>query len=109
MRRRRLSSLYYARVCYVSLCNASHFSAYYIEWCFHREVNSGFFYKSANEREKLVKAERKFIEERVQKIIALKNKVCADNDKGFVVINQKVSENLSYVSQEHFSLQFSWM
>uniref|UniRef100_A0AAR2JBY6 Uncharacterized protein n=1 Tax=Pygocentrus nattereri TaxID=42514 RepID=A0AAR2JBY6_PYGNA len=53
------------------------------------EVNSGFFYKSADEREKLVKAERKFIEERVQKIIALKNKVCADNGKGFVVINQK--------------------
>lgn len=60
---------------------------------FHREVNSGFFYKSADEREKLVKAERKFIEERVQKIIALKNKVCADNDKGFVVINQKVTHN----------------
>ncbi|MCI4386306.1 hypothetical protein PGIGA_G00060850 [Pangasianodon gigas] len=53
------------------------------------EVNSGFFYKSAEEREKLVKAERKFIEERVCKIIELKNKVCADNNKGFVVINQK--------------------
>ncbi|KAF7697393.1 T-complex protein 1 subunit zeta [Silurus meridionalis] len=53
------------------------------------EVNSGFFYKSADEREKLVRAERKFIEERVQKIIELKNKVCADNNKGFVVINQK--------------------
>ncbi|KAF6715789.1 T-complex protein 1 subunit zeta [Oryzias melastigma] len=38
------------------------------------EVNSGFFYKSAEEREKLVAAERKFIEDRVQKIIALKKK-----------------------------------
>lgn len=28
------------------------------------EVNSGFFYKSAEEREKLVTAEREFIEER---------------------------------------------
>ena len=28
------------------------------------EVNSGFFYKSAEEREKLVKAERDFIEQR---------------------------------------------
>lgn len=28
------------------------------------EVNSGFFYKSAEEREKLVKAEREFIEQR---------------------------------------------
>lgn len=54
-------------------------------------MNSGFFYKSAEERDKLVKAERKFIEERVCKIIELKNKVCADNKKGFVVINQKVT------------------
>ncbi|KAM6338002.1 T-complex protein 1 subunit zeta [Alca torda] len=53
------------------------------------EVSSGFFYKSAEEREKLVKAERKFIEDRVNKIIALKRKVCGDSDKGFVVINQK--------------------
>nr|XP_031543123.1 T-complex protein 1 subunit zeta [Vicugna pacos] len=53
------------------------------------EVNSGFFYKSAEEREKLVKAERKFIEDRVKKIIELKKKVCGDSDKGFVVINQK--------------------
>ncbi|GLD75186.1 T-complex protein 1 subunit zeta [Lates japonicus] len=53
------------------------------------EVNSGFFYKSAEERGKLVAAERKFIEDRVQKIIALKNKVCPNGEKGFVVINQK--------------------
>ncbi|XP_073525206.1 T-complex protein 1 subunit zeta-like [Phyllobates terribilis] len=53
------------------------------------EVNSGFFYKSAEEREKLVKAERKFIEERVKKIVALKEKVCGDSGKGFIVINQK--------------------
>lgn len=54
------------------------------------EVNSGFFYKSAEEREKLVAAERKFIEDRVQKIIALKEQVCPNGEKGFVVINQKV-------------------
>ena len=55
------------------------------------EVNSGFFffYKSTKEREKLVKAERKFIEDRVKKIIDLKKKVCVDSDKGFVVISQK--------------------
>ncbi|XP_045344063.1 T-complex protein 1 subunit zeta-2 isoform X3 [Leopardus geoffroyi] len=53
------------------------------------EVSSGFFYKSAEEKEKLVKAERKFIEDRVQKIIDLKDKVCAQSSKGFVVINQK--------------------
>merc|ERR1712170_306221 len=54
------------------------------------EVNSGFFYKSAEDREKLVVAERKFIEDRVQKIIELKRKVCTkENGKTFVVINQK--------------------
>lgn len=58
--------------------------------CVSREVNSGFFYKSAEERDKLVRAERKFIEERVKKIVELKNTVCAEGSKGFVVINQKV-------------------
>ncbi|KAK7087909.1 T-complex protein 1 subunit zeta-like [Littorina saxatilis] len=53
------------------------------------EVNSGFFYKSATEREKLVDAERAFIDDRVRKIIELKKKVCDGNDRGFVVINQK--------------------
>lgn len=53
------------------------------------EVNSGFFYKSAQEREKLVEAERTFIDERVRKIIALKKQVCEGNDRGFIVINQK--------------------
>ncbi|CAG9532380.1 unnamed protein product [Cercopithifilaria johnstoni] len=59
------------------------------------EVNSGFFYKSASEREKLVAAEREFIMRRVQKIIDLKKKVCDEAEKadgkkrGFVVINQK--------------------
>uniref|UniRef100_A0A8C2MQT5 Chaperonin containing TCP1 subunit 6B n=1 Tax=Cricetulus griseus TaxID=10029 RepID=A0A8C2MQT5_CRIGR len=53
------------------------------------EVSSGFFYKTVEEKEKLVKAERKFIEDRVQKIIDLKQKVCAESNKGFVVINQK--------------------
>ena len=39
------------------------------------EVNSGFFYKSAEDREKLVVAERQFIEDRVNKIVELKKKV----------------------------------
>ncbi|KAI2804153.1 T-complex protein 1 subunit zeta [Blomia tropicalis] len=53
-------------------------------------VHSGFFYKTAEEREKMVAAERKFIEDRVQKIIDLKKKVCADHpEKSFVVINQQ--------------------
>merc|ERR1712106_912950 len=45
---------------------------------------------SAEDREKLVTAERKFIEDRVQKIIELKKKLCTkENGKTFVVINQK--------------------
>ncbi|XP_064612237.1 T-complex protein 1 subunit zeta-like [Liolophura sinensis] len=59
------------------------------------EVNSGFFYKSAVEREQLVQAERAFIDERVRKVIELKKKVCEGNDKGFVVINQKGIDPLS--------------
>merc|ERR1719357_1429904 len=54
------------------------------------EVNSGFFYKTAEEREQLVAAERAFIDERVKKIIELKKKVCTpENGKGFILINQK--------------------
>lgn len=58
-------------------------------------MNAGFFYKSAEEREKLVAAERKFIEQRVLKVIELKKKVCGDSDKSFVLINQKVY-NISF-------------
>ena len=39
------------------------------------EVNSGFFYKTATEREKLVNAERKFVDDRVKQVIKLKNQV----------------------------------
>jgi hypothetical protein len=37
----------------------------------------------------MVAAERRQVDERVKRIIELKNKVCAGNDKNFVVINQK--------------------
>ena len=48
----------------------------YITACFiFSEVNAGFFYKSAEERERLVAAERKFSDDRVQKVIELKRKV----------------------------------
>ncbi|TNN15277.1 T-complex protein 1 subunit zeta isoform 3 [Schistosoma japonicum] len=56
------------------------------------EVNSGFFYKTAEERAALVKSEREFIDARVQKVIDLKKKVCgeaAGNKAGFVIVNQK--------------------
>merc|ERR1711997_374385 len=75
--------------CHILTCNVS------MEYE-KTEVNSGFFYKSAEDREKLVAAERKFIEDRVQKIIELKRKVCTpENKKTFVVINQKGVDPMS--------------
>jgi len=59
------------------------------------EMNSGFFYKTADERERLVQAERQFIEDRVAKIIAFKRQVCDaetakdGKERNFVIINQK--------------------
>jgi T-complex protein 1 subunit zeta len=59
------------------------------------EVNSNVVYSTAEEREKLVEAERKFVDERVKKIIELKKKVCDTPDKHFVVINQKGIDPMS--------------
>ncbi len=78
----------------------------------HSEVNSGFFYSSAEQREKLVESERKFIDDRLRKIIDFKNAVCdqalgsdgqpikeAGEDgkkaKRFVIINQKGIDPMS--------------
>lgn len=57
------------------------------------EVNSEAIYKTAEERDRMVIAERKFIDDRVRKIIDLKRSVCDDkNGATFVIINQKVRE-----------------
>jgi T-complex protein 1 subunit zeta len=55
------------------------------------EVHSTFFYSSAEEREKLVASERQFTDDKVRKIVALKNLVCSGERKnhGFLVVNQK--------------------
>jgi T-complex protein 1 subunit zeta len=64
-------------------------------------VNSGFFYSSAEQREKLVESERRFIDEKVKKIVELKKAVCdqavdsKEKEKNFVVINQKGIDPLS--------------
>lgn len=39
------------------------------------EINAGFFYSNAEQREAMVAAERHQVDERVKKIIELKNKV----------------------------------
>ncbi|GJP52489.1 hypothetical protein CLOM_g11597 [Closterium sp. NIES-68] len=77
-----------AENCYILTCNVS------LEYE-KSEVNSGFFYHDAEQREKMVVAERKFVDERVRKIIELKKKVCGDGDKSFVVVNQKGIDPIS--------------
>merc|ERR1719230_651678 len=52
------------------------------------EVNSGFYYSSAAERQAMVDAERKWVDDRTQLILDLKNKVCGPGES-FVIINQK--------------------
>ncbi|KAL0956480.1 hypothetical protein HGRIS_002626 [Hohenbuehelia grisea] len=65
------------------------------------EVNSGFFYSSAEQREKLVESERRFTDAKVRKIVELKNLVCdqavdsKEKKKGFVILNQKGIDPLS--------------
>ncbi|KAF4556223.1 T-complex protein 1 subunit zeta-like protein [Elsinoe fawcettii] len=60
------------------------------------EINSGFYYSSADQREKLVESERRFVDEKLRKIVELKKEVCGtDGKKGFVIINQKGIDPLS--------------
>lgn len=60
------------------------------------EINSGFYYSSAEQREKLVESERRFVDEKLRKIVELKKEVCGnDQKKGFVIINQKGIDPLS--------------
>ncbi|WVN86496.1 T-complex protein 1, zeta subunit [Cryptococcus depauperatus CBS 7841] len=65
------------------------------------EVNSGFFYSSAEQREKLVESERRFVDAKLKKIVELKNAVCDmaigsnEKPKNFVIINQKGIDPMS--------------
>ncbi|KAJ2629937.1 T-complex protein 1 subunit zeta, partial [Coemansia sp. RSA 1287] len=61
------------------------------------EINSGFFYSSADQRDKLISSERRFVDDKLSKIVDLKNTVCsgADKDCGFVLINQKGIDPMS--------------
>jgi len=58
------------------------------------EVNAGFFYNNAEDRKKLVAAERKYTNDKVSEIIAFKNKVCKE-DENLIVINQKGIDPIS--------------
>jgi T-complex protein 1 subunit zeta len=68
------------------------------------EVNSGFFYSTAEQREKLVESERRFLDLKLKKIVEFKNLVCDQSvedsgkqkqQKNFVIINQKGIDPLS--------------
>ncbi len=60
------------------------------------EINSGFYYNSAQQREKLVESERRFVDDKLRKIVELKKEVCGtDPKKGFVIVNQKGIDPLS--------------
>lgn len=73
----------YLENCYILICNIS------LEYE-KSEVTSSFVYSTAEEREKMVAAERKFTDDKVRKIIELKRAVCTpENKKNFVVLNQK--------------------
>lgn len=62
----------------------------------HSEANSTFVYSTAEERDRLVAAERKFTDDKVRKIIDFKNYMCTpENGKNFVVINEKGIDPLS--------------
>jgi T-complex protein 1 subunit zeta len=60
------------------------------------EINSSFFYSSAEQRDKLVESERRFVDAKLKKIVDLKKEVCGtDGKKNFVIINQKGIDPLS--------------
>jgi T-complex protein 1 subunit zeta len=60
------------------------------------EINSSFFYSSAEQRDKLVDSERRFVDAKLKKIVELKKELCGnDGKKNFVIINQKGIDPLS--------------
>ncbi|GMI28758.1 hypothetical protein TrCOL_g2174 [Triparma columacea] len=58
------------------------------------EIQSGFFYSNAEEREKLVESERKWLDERCKEVVDFKRSVCKEGET-FVMVNQKGIDPLS--------------
>ncbi|KAJ0260822.1 hypothetical protein HA466_0040660 [Hirschfeldia incana] len=73
-----------AENCHILTCNVS------LEYE-KSEINAGFLYSNAEQREAMVTAERKSVDERVQKIIDLKNKVCAE---GIIALRRAKRRNM---------------
>jgi len=59
--------------CHIMTCNVS------LEYE-KTEVQSGFFYSNAEEREKLVESERKWLDERCKQVIDFKRSVCKEGE-----------------------------
>ena len=59
--------------CHIMTCNVS------LEYE-KTEVQSGFFYSNADEREKLVESERKWLDERCRLVVEFKRKVCKEGE-----------------------------
>jgi len=77
----------YMENCHIMTCNVS------FEYE-KTEVQSGFFYSTAEEREKLVESERKWLDERCKQVVDFKRTVCKEGET-FVIINQKGVDPLS--------------
>mmetsp|Transcript_29241 Transcript_29241/g.41034 ORF Transcript_29241/g.41034 Transcript_29241/m.41034 type:complete len:536 (+) Transcript_29241:30-1637(+) len=71
------------------------------------ENTAGLYWKNAEERAKMVAAERKFTDDKVRQVIAFKKEVCQgeNKDASFVVINQKGIDptSLDMLAQEGIS------
>ncbi|KAG2234217.1 hypothetical protein INT48_001936, partial [Thamnidium elegans] len=61
------------------------------------EINSGFFYSTPEQRDKLVESERKHVDDKVRRLVEFKNEVCSGEHagRGFVIVNQKGIDPLS--------------
>jgi T-complex protein 1 subunit zeta len=54
------------------------------------EVTAGFYYKNAEERERMVAAERRFVDDKVKQLVEFAKEVCTpENGATLVVINMK--------------------
>ena len=51
------------------------------------EVQSGFFFKNAEEREKLVESERKWLDDRCRQVVEFKRSVCSEDEVSLVPLN----------------------
>lgn len=58
------------------------------------ETQASFVYQTAEEREKLVESERKWLDERCRRIVDFKRSVCKDGET-FCIVNQKGVDPLS--------------